>query len=138
MTYLEEKYLREKPFLIQTKEIFGRFIAESIARAILGGSDKTIEILQIINFIDSDLTSFGGSVKLLLNSFMPKTFKFKIFRDEVEIFFKKTLIQEISSRSARGKTETNDLIQILVESLKEHEQEEEAISAQFLIFFVGG
>lgn len=69
---------------------------------------------------------------------MPKNFKTKIFRNEIHEFFNKNLTQEIQKRLSRGKTESNDLIQMIIECSRESELEAEAITEQFLIFFTGG
>lgn len=141
LTLIEKESFNEKPLVIDTKVVFGRFIAESIGRAVLGDetSEKISEIHQIIKFLEIDLTSFGGSMKLLLNSLLPMLFKLKIFRVEVREFFKNNLTQEINRRLLEnGKTDPKNLIQMFIEGSKESKLKADAIAEQFLIFFAGG
>ena len=122
-----------EPLVIDTKEFFGQFIAESIAQAVLGNDSKASEIHKVIKFIESDITSFIGSIKLLWNSLMPKIFKMKILRNEVQVFLKKNFAREL-----REKTDSSNLVQMFIQSTRESGHEAEAITEQFLIFFVGG
>lgn len=123
----------ENSIVIDTKEIFGQFIAESIAQAVLGNDSKASEIHKVIKFIENDFTSLTASIKILLNSFVPKTFKMKLLRNEVQEFFKKNLTQEV-----REKTDKSNLVQMIIQSTRESGHEAEAITEQFLIHFVGG
>lgn len=97
---------RQKGYLLEfeTKDVFDRFLAESVASTIFNESnaEKIDEIRQVVRYINEDLTSFKGSVKIMLNSFIPAVFKMKVFRKEVLDFFHKTTLR------IREKTDNNN------------------------------
>lgn len=130
-----------KRFVIDSREVFGNFLAESISASILNDRSKAkiSEVFQVLKYIQRDLLTCNGSVKLLMFSLLPKIVRFQIFRQEVYDFFKKNLTQVIHERRLRTKTYTHDMIQLMIDATTEHVRlNDEAISAQFLIFFTGG
>lgn len=126
--------------VIDTKELFDKYCADVIATAVLdiNSSDKALEVLEITKCIESDLTSFSASIKLLVNSMLPKCFSMKMFRKEIEDFFDKNLAQEIRGREAEKVTSNDDNMMELLIAAASASPNTGAASSHFSAFFAGG
>lgn len=133
---IEKQIKNENTLVIDTEEIFGRFIAESIAIAVLGSQLKSdIEINKIQNVakqIENNSMSFKTSLKLFAMMLMPSV-SFKLFSDEVQDFFKNVLNQEDFESNVRS----GSILQMLMETESEILEHEEEITAQLFMFLSG-
>jgi hypothetical protein len=125
LRYLEKQNVEGQQFVIDSKKVAARFLVEAIATAVFGSScneDDFMKVGNIIESIDSDLSSLNGSFRLLLSSCLPKQIKTKVFRREVDEFF-----VEMVHQKRRG----------LIEKLS-GELDNNEVAAQLLILFAGG
>lgn len=163
--FFEETLKREGRIVVESKDIFGRFTAESIATTALGFKgncikDKDSKIYELARHIDEDFTGPGGLIKMLMGQVIPKFMRYfdiKIFRQSTHDFFKKFVTDEIARREREGITTAMDVIQLLIQAkngqLKGTDDDgneikvqkkftdwsdDELIAAQVFIFFVGG
>ena len=162
--YFDEEIKAKGRLVIEAKDIFSRFTAESISITSLGFKgncikDKNSEVYKIAKDIQDDFSSGWGAFKMSIIPNMPALAKFlgiKIFRQSTHDFFKKYVIDEIKRREAQGITKANDVIQLLIQAKNGQLNaesgnsetkvakkfidwnDEELIAAQIFIFFAGG
>lgn len=124
---LTEESQNQKTFMIDMKETFERFVAETIVKAVLAGAVEVSEILGIAKMIESDLTSFKGSLRILL---MQLKFTTRIFHKRIYEFFDSIVTQQISKEITDKET--------LAQRLLEHSSDRDLLSSQIFTFFAGG
>lgn len=166
-TFLDETMKTQGRLVIESKEVFGRFTAESISSTALGFKgncikDKNSQVYKLAQDINDDFAGTAGALKMMLiqvlPSFVTNAVGIKIFRQSTHDFFKKFVVEEIARRESQGITDCKDVIQLLIKAkngqLKEEIEEasaskvnqkslinwddDELIAAQVFIFFAGG
>lgn len=149
--------------MIEAKDIFSRFTAESISTTALGFKgncikDSSSDVYKLAKDIQEDFSSGLGALKMAFIPIFPTLAKFlglKVFRQSTHDFFKKFVIDEVARRETQGITIVNDVIHHLIQAkngqLKDESGKEnkitrkylnwddaELIAAQIFIFFAGG
>lgn len=110
-------------------EVFEEFVADTIASTVLNDprNAKIDEIRRVVKFIRADLTSFSGSVKIMVNSMIPRILKVKIFRNEIHNFFNQTLNRnDYKGEGSENNNNDDDC------------QRDDQVYSQFLSLFSGG
>lgn len=159
----EETFKTEGRIIIESKNIFGRFTADSISSTALGFKGNCIKeenskVFELAQNIQDDFSGTSGLLKMMLVQMFPtlaKLLGIKIFRQSTHDFFKKYVNDEIVRRESQGITSAKDVIQMLIQAkngqLKHDEDPEykverqftnwnddELIAAQIFVFFAGG
>lgn len=140
LSFIDVRCRNGQRTVIDTKELFDKYCADVISTAVFGSnsSEKAREVLELTKCIESDLTSFSASIKLLVNSMLPKCFAMKIFRREIEDFFDENFAQEIRRRGAEKVASIDDnMIELLIAAASATPNSE-AASSHFSAFFAGG
>lgn len=122
-----------KSNMINTKEIFERFVSETVSTAVFGDISRAIQLLHVVKYIENDSISLKGSIKSLMNS-MIKRIYIKIFRQEIYDFFKKGEMPLINATLSKGDGNKKQTLSVKRGGSLETDDE---IFDQFLIFFGG-
>lgn len=161
--HFEDTLEKTGRIVIDTKNIYARFTAESISATALGFKgncikDETSQVFQLAQNITVDLTGGRGSIVQTLQTVLPfvsKLFDLKMFRQSTQDFFKKYVVDEMVRRESQGITNAKDVLQMLIQAkngkLKNDENpnhimerkvtdwnDDELLAAQIFIFFAGG
>lgn len=164
--FFEDTLQKEGKIIIESKDVYGRFTAESIATTALGFKgncikDKNSLVFELARHIEED---FGNRPSAALKwMFLPvfptfsKIFNIKLFRQSTHDFFKKFVTEEVARREREGITNATDVIQLLIQAKNDHLglvdedrktagvtkkftdwDDEILIASQVFIFFGGG
>jgi Cytochrome P450 len=129
----------QKCFVINSKQVFGRFLSECIATIVLGGirsDNEVMRVHQVAECIEEDMHQLNESLRFLLSSFAPRLIKTKVFSKEVDEFFEQQIKRLCNAIVKTADTKRRDFIQLLTETSKE--EDASTISAHILMFFTGG
>lgn len=137
--------------IFDTKDIFEKFYSNIIALLVLGVgtscnySEKS-KVHEIAREINNNLTSFSGSIKILILNHFPSIVKFlpvRIFDSSIHEFFQDHVIDEIKRRERKKIENRQDFLQHVLEMRKESAKsfdwnDGELITAQVMSFFTAG
>lgn len=97
--------------VVNTKDCFEKIVVDSISKSLGVNQERIKELYENLKLIETDLLSFKGSFKALINSIAPEAFRTKFLQTEVNQVF-----NELCGEVEAGATENSERLNIHLET----------------------